>query len=403
MSLLFKLLRQNLNVWQLLGFTVANLLGAVIVLVGLQAWHDADSLLQEDCSFISSNYLVISKPVGNGSLLGSIMGKKKSPGFTEQEAQTLLGFSSVDAVGKFTTAKFQVEGAIAVAGNRMQTEMFLESVPNDFLDVKSEEWYADFQDSFVPVILPRSYMSIYNYGFASGRGLPQIGEGMIRSFPFELRMSGNGISRSFKGRVVGFSDRLNTILVPDDFLKQANEALAANGGVDNDSPTRLILSASNDEDGALLDYIHKKGYNIDGNSEQTLRLQTLIHGIVGAVVALGLVVSLLSFYLLMISILLLIEKNRDKFSNLYALGYSVGQVARPYQTLVVVLDVLVWGLSLIGGLIAYGRLDYLFRMVNPEFQSSATSVACMAALFFCLLFLSLHLLIIYRATRSACK
>jgi len=404
MELLFKLLRQNLNIWQLLGFTVANLLGAIIVLVGIQTWHDVDQLLQQDDHFLSSNYLVISKPVGGGSLLGSIMGNKKAPGFTEQEAKALDELSAVEGVGKFTTAKFTVEGAITFGGNRMQTEMFLESVPDNFLDVKSEEWYADFEGSFIPVILPRSYMSIYNFGFASGRGLPQVGEGMIKSFPFELTLSGNDLRRSYKGRVVGFSNRLNTILVPDDFLKQANAQLAPEAvGESGVTPSRLILSVGKDTDGALIDFIHQKGYNIDGNSEQTLRMQTLIHGIVGAVVALGLVVSLLSFYLLMISILLLIEKNRDKFSNLHALGYGIGQIARPYQLLVVLLNVVVWVLSLIGSMMAYSRLEYLFRMVNPEFETSASVVACLAAIFLCLLFLGLHLLIIYRATNRACR
>ena len=43
MGLLFRLLRQNISLWQLFGFLVVNLLGGVIVLCGTQALMDFSS------------------------------------------------------------------------------------------------------------------------------------------------------------------------------------------------------------------------------------------------------------------------------------------------------------------------------------------------------------------------
>ena len=48
LKLLFKLLKQNISVWQVCGFVVANLLGGVIVLIGIQAYQDFDRLMNKE-------------------------------------------------------------------------------------------------------------------------------------------------------------------------------------------------------------------------------------------------------------------------------------------------------------------------------------------------------------------
>jgi len=50
---------------------------------------------------------------------------------------------------------------------------------------------------------------------------------------------------------------------------------------------------------------------------------------------------LLSFYILMLSIYLLVQKNATKLENLLLIGYSPSQVSRPYQLLTLVLNVAV--------------------------------------------------------------
>ena len=401
MSLLFQLLKHNLRLWQLIGFAVANLLGAVILLAGLQVWRDADRLLQSDDTLLSGHYLVVSRPVGNGSLLGSLFGRKTRQGFTEAEIAELQSQPSVRAVGRFTTAQCQVVGSLNLMGHAMQTEMFLESVPDAFLDVQSDDWHAELDGSFLPVILPRSYMSLYNFGFANGRGLPQIGEGMVESIPFDLHLIGPTQRRTYRARIIAFSDRLNTILVPDDFLQQANEALAGTSARSLPAQ-RLIIGTQAAPDVALLDYLSARGYVTDAASEQSLRLQSLVHGILAAVVGLGLVVTLLAFWVLLISVQLLIERNREKFTHLYSLGYGVGQMSRPYQSLVALLNVVVWSFALVVALFIVHRFTPLYQMIQPDFQSSGFSLMVLSALSFCLLFLFIHLLLIYHSTRKAC-
>ena len=63
--------------------------------------------------------------------------------------------------------------------------------------------------------------------------------------------------------------------------------------------------------------------------------------------AVGLVISLLSFYILLLSIYLLLQKNTDKLENLILIGYGTSRVAMPYQILTVVINLMVLVLSVI--------------------------------------------------------
>mgnify|MGYP006892998295 CR=1 FL=1 len=61
----------------------------------------------------------------------------------------------------------------------------------------------------------------------------------------------------------------------------------------------------------------------------------------GVVMSVGLLISVLSFYILMLSIFLLLQKNTVKLENLLLIGYSPTRVATPYYILTVGLNVLV--------------------------------------------------------------
>ena len=83
MHLLFRLLRQNLSVWQMVGFIVANLLGGAIVLVGTQAYRDFDRFMEKENGLLSDGYVVVTKPIGGLSTFGSLLGVK--PVFRDNE------------------------------------------------------------------------------------------------------------------------------------------------------------------------------------------------------------------------------------------------------------------------------------------------------------------------------
>lgn len=71
----------------------------------------------------------------------------------------------------------------------------------------------------------------------------------------------------------------------------------------------------------------------------------------------GLLISVLSFYILMLSIYLLLQKNTTKLENLLLIGYSPAKVAFPYQLLTLGLNAIVLILSV--GVVLYVRSSYM--------------------------------------------
>ena len=51
----------------------------------------------------------------------------------------------------------------------MSTAMFFAIVPDAFVDVVSDKWTFIPGTATVPIILPRNYLNLYNYGFARSR------------------------------------------------------------------------------------------------------------------------------------------------------------------------------------------------------------------------------------------
>lgn len=337
--MLWKLLRQHISVAQLAGFFIANLCGMVIVMLGIQFYNDVSPVFTQEDSFIKKDYIVVTKKV---STLGSIAGKSGT--FSDYEVDDLKSQPFTVEVGAFQPSQFKVSAGISFGGMDISTAMFLESVPDGFVDVKADAWrYTDGQ-SEIPIIIPRNYLNLYNFGFARSRNLPQLSEGMVGLVSLNLYIAGNGKRDMKKGRIVGFSNRLNTILVPESFMNSAN---ATYGGNREWEPSRLIIEVDNPADERIARYFNDNGYETEDSKLDAGKMTWFLKVAVGVVMAVGLVISLLSFYILLLSIYLLLQKNTDKLENLILIGYGTSRVAMPYQILTVAINLAVLVLSVI--------------------------------------------------------
>lgn len=353
--MIWKLLRQHISVPQLAGFALANLCGMVIILMGVQFYRDVLSVFIQGDSFMKEDYVIVSKQV---STLGSVMGRNSA--FSKSEVRELEEQPFTKSVGEFTAARFKVSAGMGLQGMRLSTALFLEAVPDRYVDIDLKDWTFLPGQEEIPIVLPRNYLNLYNFGFAQSRSLPQLSEGVMGMMKLDIRMSGKGQSKQMRGRIVGFSDRLNTILVPEAFMDRAN---AIYGESKEAGPSRLILEVNNPADDRIAKYFEEKGYEAEGDKLDAGKTAWFLRVIVGIVLMVGLVISVLSFYILMLSVYLLLQKNTHKLENLLLIGYSPVRVALPYQSLTIVLNavVLILGLFMVS-LVREGYLDVLGRM-----------------------------------------
>ncbi len=357
MTLVWKLLRRHISLPQLAGFFLANLFGLFVVLLGLQFYVDVAPLFGRNAEgVVKQDYLVVSKRI---TTMGSLRGATST--FTAAEVADISAQPFCKSVGAFTASQYEVRASLGVSGVRaLSTDLFFESVPSRFVDTNLSQWHFDLDAGVVPIVLPRSYLAIYNFGFAQSHSLPKISEGVAGLVDVDILMRGAGRAETVRGKVVGFSNRLNTILVPEDFIRWSNARFAPDADT---APTRLIVEVHNPTDASIAAYFDRHGLDIADDKLDAGRVTYFLKVLTGGVMAVGLLISLLAFYILMLSIYLLVQKNADKLQNLLLIGYTPARVSRPYQVLIVGLNTAV--LALAFGLVMLVRgvyMDSLWQM-----------------------------------------
>lgn len=350
MNLVWKLLRQHISIGQFAGFSLANLLGVLIILFGFQFYNDVLPVFTGDDSFMKNNYIIINKTIGTASTLTG-----RTNTFSNSDISEIQSQKFVRGVGQFVSANYKVEASMGVQGvNILNSELFLESVPDRFVDVPLSKWQYTPGDTTVPIILPRSYITMYNFGFAQSHSLPKISEGLVGMVEFTLLVHGNGKDARFNGRVIGFSSRLNSILVPQTFMEWSNKEYSSDS---DNSATRLIVEVDNPTDTRVSEFMESHGYDMADNNMDAEKIVYFLKLLVAIVVIVGLVISALSIYILMLSIYLLVQKNTTKLENLLLIGYSPQRVAMPYQVLTIGLNLAV--LAIAFALLAAARSYYM--------------------------------------------
>ena len=334
MNLVWKLLRQHISIPQFAGFAFANLFGMLIVLFGFQFYQDVLPVFTQQDSFMKADYLIMSKKIGMGN---TISGRTNT--FSGSEIDDVSSQKFVKKVGKFTSTEYKVVASMGVNGvNVLNSELFFESVPDGFVDVPLKDWKYEPGSKEVPIILPRTYINMYNFGFAQSHSLPKISDGLVGMIDFEIFIQAGGKKEQFKGKVIGFSSRLNTILVPQAFMDWSNHEFAPE---DHSDPTRLIVEVGNPADENISQYLDENGYEVETDKLDAEKTTYFLRMMVTMVMVVGLVISILSFYILMLSIYLLVQKNSSKLENLLLIGYSPANVSKPYQLLTMGLNIVV--------------------------------------------------------------
>lgn len=376
MNLVWKLLRQHVSVAQFIGFFFANLCGMLIVLLGFQFYRDVLPVFTQSDSFMGAEYVILSKKITAGNTLS---GHDNS--FASSDVQDMEEQPFADKVGKFTSTEYKVAARMGINGTPvLSSELFFESVPDGFVDVSLDKWQWKEGDNTVPIILPRTYIAMYNFGFAHNHSLPKISDGLVGMIDFKIFIHGNGRQDEYKGKVIGFSSRLNSILVPQAFMDWSNATYAPGQKSD---PTRLIVEVANPADERIAKYIDENGLDTEKDNLDAEKTTYFLKMVVTLVMAIGLVISVLSFYILMLSIYLLVQKNASKLENLLLIGYGPSLVAMPYQLLTIGLNLLVLVIAWVVLAVLRGYYMEVVETLFPDIDegSMMPSIAVGLALF----------------------
>lgn len=390
MKLLWKLLRTNISVSQFCGFIFANLFGLFIVLAGFQFYNDVLPIFTSEDTFMKANYIMVTKRISTGS---TVSGKRNV--FSQHDIDELRNQPFVHKVGVFSSTNYKTDAQMGINGKQiLNTEMFIESVPDEFVDTDKKEWKYEPGSKEVPVILPRTYINMYNFGYARNHSLPQISDGLIGTIDFNIHIKGNGKEEDIKGRVIALSNSLSAVLVPQSFMDWSNKEYAPN---ETDSPNRLLMEVSDPADKQIEQYFDEQGLDMESDKLNTEKTVHFLRLIISLVMIVGLIISILSFYILILSIYLLVQKNTDKLQNLLLIGYTASKTALPYQLLSIALNFAVLIISIAAVIIVRHCYMDIMQGFYPLQATVTSSILCTIALGFAIfLFVSLLNTVIIR-------
>jgi hypothetical protein len=385
--MLIKLQKRTIVLSQIIGYALALLVGVTILLLVTQLYFDIKPLLTNQTDVFKSKAAVISK---NISVFKSI--KRERVYFNNEEIDELRKQSFVKNIAKFNSATFKINAY----SNKSEsvpvfyTDLFFESIPDIYLDVKTDEWKWNASLDFIPIIIPENYLNLYNFGFAESQGLPVLSKNTISQIEFNIQISGHHRTKDYKSKIVGFSNKVNSILVPEDFLLWANNEF---GRQNNISTSRILVEFNDPSDKNILKYFNEHNYSINKEELEFSKLVFFFKSALIFVFLIADVIIFISISFILLSFNLIIERNKELLLNLYNIGYNYTQIAKFYQLSISLITVFSILASII---ISYSiRNYYLAKIINLfDFSIGKNHILLLGALLILILGIAYNVLII---------
>ena len=368
----------------MLGAALGAFIGLFLLLSTLQFYFDVQKMLRGDAN-PGDQYVQINKKVNLFNTLGV------KAGFTDADIEEMKSKPFIESVGKFTANDFRAGASSDMLG--FYTELFFESVPKEFLDVNEPSFRWSEGQNNVPVIISKDYLALYNFGFAPSQGLPQVTPSSVGKLNMEIIISGKGHKQSFNGKIVGFSDRINSILVPPDFMAWAN----ANFGGETGLASRLILKVQNPLSKDFQAFLKEKSFEVSAGRLIGSQFGVLLKLVLSVLWLMGLLILGLSMLVFTLNFQLLIAQSGPEIRLLLETGHYPKQISGLLSKRFSIQ----FGLVLLSVFVAlfamrFWQLGY-FEKQGFEIKAGFDTLVWIAGLGFCAVLLLLNIANIRRA------
>jgi len=287
-------------------------IGVLLLLVSMQMFVNIQQLLKENSPRKSggNDFISISKTITNEN-----MGKDNT--FSNSDLLNLEKQPTIAGVAPLISNKFRVR---ATAGDIIpfSTDLFLESINDNFIDTVPPNFTWQPGQMVVPIIFSSDFLEMYNV-FAPAQGLPQLSAKTISSVNIILECSGTNGSQTFKGNIVALSDRINSLLVPKTFMNWSNWHFM---GDTTAHASRVYIKTKDANDPKLISYLDSQNYHLNKEKVKFGRIKSILQNIVSALGVFGILVIVLALMLFSFYLQLMIAKSKDNLRLLLTLGYS---------------------------------------------------------------------------------
>lgn len=289
-----------------------------LVIIGsvYQLYGDLGELLSRNKSSEEYEYIQISKEIGISNALGF-----SSNAFSKSDIKKIESKDFISDVGELYSNDFRVYGKFA--GNSF--DMFFNSVEDDFIDADLNDFIWEEGEVLIPLIISNQFLAVLNNAVLPSQGQAPIPKFAIKQATVQLLLSKNGRKLKKKARVVGFSDRISSVLVPKKFLDFANKKLS---GKSETKVTMLMLKVKDSSSNQLRKFLSQNDFEVSGELPLLDNARLILKITIQVLLTFGILLLLISGALNIAQYKLIVLENKERLRMLILLGYSPSSIIK---------------------------------------------------------------------------
>ena len=349
-----------------LGIGILLLLCSIQMYINIQQMLKEGSIRKDGFDFIS-----ITKTVTNET-----MGQAEKNLFQPGDIAELKSKTFLEDVAPLEANQFQVE--LSAAGVLpFQTNLFLETIENNFLDTIPPGFTWEPGQTKIPISISSDFLEIFNV-FGPSYNLPQVSQETASGIPIFITCHGDGnMEQTFQGQVVAFSDRINSVLVPKTFLDWANLTFK---GKKSDHSSRLYIKTKDANNPDLLNFLDQKNYKVNKDKTKFGRMKQVFQGIFSGLAVFGLLVVVLALMLFSFYLQLVIARSKESLRLLLTLGYSPGWLSKKVSRQFIPIYILIVLTALAFTQLMQWAFHHFVMYDRPELSTTVSWIVLLVAL-----------------------
>ena len=353
-SLIRKLLFANQDKKQLFFAFFGVLMGFVFISISTHYLLEIQKI-GESSDILNSNTITIQKQVSSSSTLNL-----SNHVFSTQEINFYQSLPFIEKIVTVENNDFPVE----LKSNDplipyFRSDIYIQSIPSNFLDVKSSLWKWEKQDKIVPIILPRDFVYMMN-NFLSSSGMPQLSDEILKDVGFQIQLGKGEEIIAFKAKIIGFTNEVSSILVPENFMLFGSDVF---GDKSKKSYTQLMIKSKKGKFGLVEELIKRNHLEVKKNQIIEGKLKSMLTILLSSISFISLIVVFVSLVVLIQYLQLMITKNAYEIRTMLRLGVKVKTIVFQYALYVFISFVIV--------MIFISLIDIIsFQYINQILKSS---------------------------------
>lgn len=366
-----KILFQFQNKTQLIVAMVGAFLGFTFLIISIHYLIRVNEFGEGE-DILGDNTMIIQKKISNYNSLNV-----SKTDFSEREVETIKKQPFTTFVKPIMSNSF----GVSLQTNSdlvpyFRSDVFVQSVDNDFTKIDPSKWKWSEGDEFVPIVLPRDFLVMLNT-FASAKGIPQVSDDLAKSIGFKFTLYNDDHKEWQDVKIVGFTNEVSAILVPASFMEYGNKKFPTKTPA---KVTQLMLSVNEGSFGAFEDYLDKKSLESKENSMIVGKLKSVAGTMFSILIGISVITVFLAGLVLVQYAQLLISKNEYEIRTLLRIGYSPKLITIKILNYFIKVFALITGFSLLAFSLLKLLIDELLSKGGIQISQQYTFLSILAVI-----------------------